>query len=125
MFAEIGVQTDTTLSLTAADVKWAPTIEIFVAEPNIDKSGMSTLDRVIFAQECDELPGFTEQQWETVSGASESGADNADMFEKRGEEAEEETEDVEGEEIETVTVADRMRNIERSLTSPATAAGSV
>ena len=70
-FADIGIQTETTLSLTAADVTWTPTIENFIAERNIDKSGMSNLNRTIFAQECDELPGFTEQQWETDSGNTE------------------------------------------------------
>ena len=66
---EIRVQTETTLSLTAADVKWTPTIETFVVERNIDKSGMSILDRAIFAQECDDLLGFTEQRWKTAAPA--------------------------------------------------------
>ena len=60
--AEIGIQTESTLSLTAADVTWTPTIKSFIVKRNIDTSGMSTLDRAIFAQECDDLQGFTEQQ---------------------------------------------------------------
>ena len=124
-FADIGIQTETVLSLSAADVKWAPTIETFVAERNFDKSGMSPLDRPIFAQECDELPGFTAQQWETDGDTTESEVENADAFESRGEEAEEETEDVAEEEIEPVSVADRVQTIESSISSPGTAAGSV
>ena len=68
------------MSLTAADAKWTPTIETFVAERNIDKSGMCILDRAFFAQECDELPGFTEQQWKTDSEATASEVENADAF---------------------------------------------
>ena len=59
-FVEIGIRSETTLSLTAADATWTPTIKNFIAERNIDTSGMSTLDRAIFAQECDELSGVTD-----------------------------------------------------------------
>ena len=118
-FVEIGIQNETTLSLTAADVRWTPTIETFVAERNIDKSGMSILDRAIFAQECDELPGFAEQQWETDSDVTENAS------ESRGEVTEEETEDVAEEDLKPVSVANRIQTIESSISSSATAAESV
>ena len=50
---------------------------------------MSTLDRAIFAEECDELPSAAEPQWETDSDATSD-----DDVELRGDEAEEETQDV-------------------------------
>ena len=49
-FAEIGIQTETTLSITAADIIWTPTITSVIVERDIDTSGKSTLDRAIFAQ---------------------------------------------------------------------------
>ena len=100
-FAEIGIQTETTLSLTA-DIAWTPTITSVIVERNIDTYGMSILDRAIFAQECDELPSVTEQQWEMDSD------DTEDAFESRGDEAEEETEDVAEEELEPISVANRI-----------------
>ena len=82
----------------------------------------------MFAQECHALPGFAEQQWETDSEANGSATEDADAFELRVEEAEEETEDaadVAEEEIEPVSVADRIQNLESSISYSATAAGSV
>ena len=65
------------------------------------------------------LPGFTEQQWETDIDVIE------DAFESRGEEAEEESDHVAEEELESVSVANRIQTIESSISSSATAAGSV
>ena len=100
-FAEIGIQTETTLSINAADITWTPTCTSVIVERNIDADGMSTLERAIFAQECDELPSAAEPQYETDSDDASEG--NVDL---RGDAAEEETEDVavgvrnsEGEEV--------------------------
>ena len=70
---------------------------------------MSTLDRAIFAQECDDLPGFTEPHWETDSDNTE------DDVELRGDEAEEETEDVAEEELESPVVTGLPRSAEEEI----------
>ena len=48
-FAEIGVQTETTLSINAADITWIPTCTSVIVERNIDTADMSTLQRAIVA----------------------------------------------------------------------------
>ena len=60
-FAECAFQTKTILTLTAADIKWAPTIETFVDDRRSDKSKMSSLGSAIIAQQHDELPAPIEQ----------------------------------------------------------------
>ena len=81
----IGILTETTLSINAADITWTPTVTSVIIERNIDTSGMSTLDRAIFAQECDELPSAAAPQCETDSDATTD-----DDVELRGDEAKEE-----------------------------------
>ena len=51
---------------------------------------MSTMERALFSQECDELPSAAEIQYGTDSGDDASEGD----VDLRGDEAEEETEDV-------------------------------
>ena len=62
-------------------MNWTPTCTSVIVERNIDAASMSTLERAIFAQECDELPSAAQPQYEN----------DVDL---RGDEAEEETEDV-------------------------------
>ena len=89
-FCEIDVQTETTLSINAADINWTPTCTSFIVERKIDAASMSTLESAIFAQECDELPSAFDPQYETDTDDDEF-ENNVDL---RGDEAEEETEDV-------------------------------
>ena len=58
-FSEIGIQTETTLSINSADITWTPTCTSVVVERNV-KDTMSNLDRAIFAQECDVFPSAAE-----------------------------------------------------------------
>ena len=61
-----------TLSLTAADVQWTPTItEFFVSEQRSDEPEMSRLERAIIAQQHDELPAVIEQGWEADDSSDE------------------------------------------------------
>ena len=85
-FAEIGIQTETTLSTNSADITWTPTCTSVIFERNIDAASLSTLERAIFAQEGDDLPSAAGPQWGTGSDAT--SGQHADL---RGDEAEEET----------------------------------
>ena len=89
-FTEIGIQTETTLSINAADLTWTPTCTSVIVERNIDAASTSTLERATFAQECDELLSAPEPQYETDSDDDVSEND----LDLCGDEAEEETEDV-------------------------------
>ena len=135
-FANCSVQTELQLSLTAADIVWTLTIKTCDAGQCISRGAgpsdvvdyepeMSSIERAIIAQQHDELPAHGEPEWETESSAS---AGEASAMESREDESEEDKldklHDAEAT-ASSVSVADRIQNIERTATCSTTAVGSV
>ena len=77
------------MSINAADITWTPTCTRFIVERNIDATSISTLERAIFAQECDVLPSVAAPAYETDS---DNDVDENDV-DLRGDESEEAMED--------------------------------
>jgi hypothetical protein len=75
-FAEIGVQTELSLSLNASDIRWTPTIDERRSSPAQVEVATSTLERAIAAQQQDVLPAAVDPGEETDTD-DESGDDTS------------------------------------------------